>query len=136
MAIKNISQEFNLKNINETRNYFTEGIDQNDLVSKKHKKICTALNYIEHFLNSDYAAARYVSISAFAYLVGILISITSSAVILKTFAITAGVKKYKSIIKKKKKKSDKIVLLAKLNTIKIWIFRALIDSYISHDEFI
>ena len=113
MAIKNISQEFRLKNINETRNYFIEGIDQNDLVSKKHKKICTALNYIEHLLNSDYAVARYVSISAFAYLVGILISITGSAVVLKIFATTVGVKKYKSIIKKKKKKSDKIVLLAK-----------------------
>ena len=29
-------------------------------------------------------------------------------------AITAGIKKYRSIIKKKKKKLDKIVLLAKI----------------------
>ena len=46
-------------------------------------------------------------------------------------------KKYKSIIKKKKK-HDKIVLLRKdtLNTIEVLISRALIDSYISHDEFV
>ena len=38
---------------------------------------------------------------------------------------------------KKKKKHDKIVLLAKskLNNIQVLIFKALIDSNISHDEF-
>ena len=45
---------------------------------------------------------------------------------LKTCAITAGIKKYKSINKKNKKKHDKIVLLAKskLNRIKVLIPRA------------
>ena len=39
---------------------------------------------------------------------------------------------------KKKKKHDKIVLLGKdkLNTMKVLISKALIDSYISHDEFV
>ena len=54
-----------------------------------------------------------VSISAFASLVCVPVSITSSAVGLKICLITAGIKKYKSIIKKKKKKDDKIVLLLK-----------------------
>ena len=46
-------------------------------------------------------------------------------------------KNYKSI-KKKKKKHDKIVLLGKdkLNTIEVLISKALIESYISHDEFV
>ena len=49
----------------------------------------------------------------------------------------AGLKTYKSIIKKKKKKHDKIVLLAKmLNAIKILISKALINSYISRKEFV
>ena len=45
----------------------------------------------------------------------------SSTVGIKICAITAGVKKYKSIIKKKKKKHDKIALLAKpkLNSIEV-----------------
>ena len=44
----------------------------------------------------------------------------------------------KSIIKRKKKKHDKIVLLAKskLNCIEILMPKALIDSNISHDEFV
>ena len=45
---------------------------------------------------------------------------------------------YKSIIKKIKKKHDKIVLLGKdkLNTTEVLISKSLIDSYISHDEFV
>ena len=77
-------------------------------------------------------------ISAFASLAGILIGITSSAIGLKICAIAAGIKKYKSIIKKKKKKHDKIVLLAKskLNSIEVLVSKALIDSVISHGEFV
>ena len=59
--------------------------------------------------------------SAFASLVGIPIRITSSAIGLKICAITAGIKKYKSIIKKKKKEHDKIVLLAKSKLNKIGV---------------
>ena len=38
MAEENISQEFRLKNIYETRNFLIEEINQNKLISKKHKK--------------------------------------------------------------------------------------------------
>ena len=64
--------------------------------------------------------------------------IPSSAVGLKIWVIIAEFKKYKSIIKKKKKKHDKIVLLAKyeLNSLGVLISKALIDSNISHDEFV
>ena len=69
---------------------------------------------------------------------GILIGIISSTIGLKICAITTGIDKYKSIIKKKKKKHDKIVLLAKsrLNSIKVLISKALIDLNINHDEFL
>ena len=52
--------------------------------------------------------------------------------------ITAGIKKYKSINKKKRKKHDHIVLLAKtkLNSIEVLISKALIDLYINHDDFV
>ena len=64
------------------------------------------------------------------------IGITSTAIKLKICTITAGIKNYNSIINKKKKKYDKIVLLAKskLNSIEILIFKALIHSVDSHDE--
>ena len=79
-----------------------------------------------------------VSVSVFPSLVAILVGITSSAVRIKICAITIEIKKYKSIIKKKKKKHDKIVLLGKnkLNTIEVLICKTLIESYISHDEFL
>ena len=41
MVTENIRQEFRLKNIGETRNYFLEEIKQKTLMSRKHKKICT-----------------------------------------------------------------------------------------------
>ena len=65
------------------------------------------------------------------------VGIVSSAVGIKLCVITAGIKKYKSIIKNKKK-HDKILVLRKdkLNTIDVLISKALIDSYISHDEFV
>ena len=79
-----------------------------------------------------------VSISDFASLVAISIEVTSSAVGLKICAITAGIKKHKSIIKKKKKKHDKNVLLAKTKLIstEVLISRTLIDSYISRNDFV
>ena len=46
--IENI--EFRLKNVDETRNYFLEEMEQNELMSRKYKKFCTTLNYIERFL--------------------------------------------------------------------------------------
>ena len=105
-----------MKYIDETRNYFIE----------------------EHLLILTSAVTGCVSISAFSSLVGLPIGTASSAVALKICTITAGIKKYKSIIKKKRKKHDKIVLLVKtkLKTIQVLISRALIDSYISHDEFV
>ena len=136
MPEENITQE--LKDIDKTTNYLIEEINRNELMSKKHKKVCTTLNYIEHFLILGSTITGCVSISAFASLVGIPIGIASSTIGLKICVITAGIKKYKSIIKKKKKKHDKIVLLAKskLNSIEVLISKALIDSNISHDEFV
>ena len=79
-----------------------------------------------------------ISISAFASLVSIPAGIASSAVGLKICAITAGIKKCKSIIKNKRRNHGKIILFTKnkLNIIEVSIFRTLIDSYISHDEFV
>ena len=123
MVEENISQQFRSKNIDETRKYFVEEIEQIQLMSKKHKKARATLNYIEHFLILTSTVTGCISISAFTSLVGIPIGITSSAIGLKICAITGGVKAFKSIIRRKKKIHDKIVLLAKtkLNSIEVII---------------
>ena len=108
-----MSQEFRLKNINETGNYFLEEIEQNELMSKMHKTFCTTIDYIEHFLVLASTITGCISISAFTSLLGTPTGITSSAIGLTICAIAARIKKYKSIFKEKKKKHDKVVLLAK-----------------------
>ena len=79
IAEENISQEFRLKNIDETRNYFHEEIKQNELMSRRHKKVCATLNYTEHFLILASTITGCISISAFASLLGVPIGIASSA---------------------------------------------------------
>ena len=100
--------------------------------------MCRSLNYFENFLVSVSAVSDCVSISAFTSLVGVFVGIANFAVGLKICVITAGIKKYKSIIKNKRKKNNKLVFLtkAKLNTIEVFISKVLIDSYINHDEFV
>ena len=46
MAKENLNQEFRLKNIDETRNYF---IKQNELMSRKHKKVGTTVQLLDVF---------------------------------------------------------------------------------------
>ena len=73
------------------------------------------LNYIEHFLTLVFAVTICIYISSFASLIHISKGIMSSTIGLNIFTITARIKTDKSIIKKKRKKHDKVVLLAKTN---------------------
>ena len=59
MTKEKISQEFSLKNRDETRNQY-------ELMSKKHKKDCGVLNYIKHSLILVSTVTGCVSISTFA----------------------------------------------------------------------
>ena len=80
-------------------------------MSKKYKKVCTTLNFMEHFLIFASTITGCISISTIVSLIGVPIGITSSGIGLKICTIAVRIKKYKSKIKKKK--LDKIVLLAK-----------------------
>ena len=113
-------------------------MQHNDVMSEKPKKTCGYLNYIEVLLILDSTITGCVSTSAFTSLVAIPVGITSCAVGLNICIITVVNKKYGSNIKKKKKKHDLIVLLGKnkLDAIEVLISKALIDSYINHDEFV
>ena len=102
--------------------------------SKEYKQFCTTLNYIGHFLILGSTSTGCVSISALAYLVSVPIRSTSSRIGSRICAI----KKYKSKIKKNKKKHEKMVLLArsKLISIEVLICKALINLVISNNEFL
>ena len=131
------SLEFWLRKINEIKNYTLGEIKHNDLMTEKYNSHKT-LYHVEHLLILASTVTGCISISAFSSLVCVSFGILSSALGIKVYAITAGIKKYKSIVKKKKKKHDEIVLLwkFKLNIIEALISIALMYSYISHYKFV
>ena len=73
----------------------------------------------------------------FASLIDISQASMSSTIALNICAIIARIEKYKSIIKKKKKKQDEIALLPKTNLdcIQDLVSISLTDSYIERDYF-
>ena len=75
-------------------------------MSKKDKKVCRVSNYIEHLLILVSTVAGCVFVSAFTSSISIPVGMTSSVIGWKICTITAGIKKCKSLIKKKKKKHD------------------------------
>ena len=106
------SVEFRLREIDETRNYLLDEIKHNNLMREKYKKTFKYLNQAENFLILVSTVTGCVSISTFASLAFVPVGITSSVGETKVCAITAEIKKYKSVIKKKKK-HDKMALLGK-----------------------
>ena len=76
------------------------------------KKVCATLNYFQNFVILASVVTQCISISAFTSLIGTPIRITCSDIGTK-ICVTARIKMYKSIIKKKKNKHNKIVLFAK-----------------------
>ena len=86
MSKEDIGQEFRLKNIEESRFFFIKEIGQKEFMSKKHKKGYMTRIYIKHYLILPSAVTGFVSISAFACLVGTPIGITSSTIRLKICA--------------------------------------------------
>ena len=133
--VEEVSPELRLRKIDELINL--DEVKHNDLMSEKHKKTCKHLNYVEHLIIFVSTVTDCVSIFSFASLVWVPVGITSSAIGIKICATTREIKKYKSVIKKKKKKHDKMVLWGKdkPNTFEFLISKTLIDSYICHDDF-
>ena len=84
------------------------------------------------------ATTAGLSICSFMSIVGAPIGIASASFTLD-FSLTAGIiKKLLSTTRTKKKKDDKILMLAKskFNSIETLLSQALIDMEISHEEYI
>ena len=137
MVEEKISQEFRFKKHRWNKELFLWRNKAKCIHEEKAQKGLYKFNYIKHFLILASTTTRYISSFAFASLIGITIRTMSSAIGLKTCAIVVGIKKYWSIIQKKKKNRDKIIFSAKfrLNKIEVLISKALIGSNISHNNF-
>ena len=130
--------KFRLYEIKKIENYFINEINQRKSYSKKLSKYVTEFDYIDKILIILSATTGGVSIFSFTSVIGAPARIASASFTL-IFSITTGiVKKLLNITRKKKKKHDKILMLAKskLNSIETLISQALIDMEISHEEFI
>ena len=104
---------------------------------KQLSKYVTSFDYIDKILIALSATSGGVSIISFTSAVGAPVGIASASFTL-IFSLTTGiVKKLLNITRNKKKKHDKILMLAKskLNSIETLVSQALIDMEISHEEF-
>ena len=136
----NLSEQtkFRLSETSGIENYFHQEVNQRKSYSKKLYKYVTAFNYIDKVLIVLSATSGGVSIISFTSITGAPVGIASASFTL-IFSLTTGIaKKLLNITRKKKKKHDKILMLAKskLNSIDTLISQALIDMDISHEEFI
>ena len=121
--------KYRLDEINNIKEYFNTEIKERKDIIKKISK------YIVAF---DYADKVFITLSAsYATVVGIPAGIAGTSLTL-IFTVTTGVvKTLLNITRKKKKKHNKIIALArcKLNIIENLISQALIDFEITHEEF-
>ena len=114
---------------------FYQEINQRKSYHKKLNKYVTVFDYIEKILIVLSATSGGVSINSFTSIIGAPVGIASSSFTLIFSLATGIVKKLLNITRNKKKKHDKILMLAKskLNNIET---KALNDMDISHEEFI
>ena len=136
----NLSEQtkFRLSQIIGIEDYFNQEINQRKPCSKKLSKYVTTFDYTDQALIVLSATSGRVSVISFTSIVGARVGIASASFTL-IFSLTTGiVKKLLNITRNKKKKHDKILMLAKskLDSIETLVSQALIDMEISHEEFI
>ena len=130
--------KFRLSKIIGVENYFYQEINRRKSFSKKLNKYVTTFDYVDKILIVLSATSSGVSIISFTSIIGAPVGIASASFTL-IFSLTTGiVKKLLNITRNKKKKHDKILMLAKskLNSIEKLISQALIDLDISHEKVI
>ena len=130
--------KFRISEISGIENYFYQEINQRKSCSKKLNKYINVFDYIDKTLIVLSEASSGVSIISFTSIIGSPVGIASVGFTL-IFSLTTGiVKKLLNITRNKKKKHDKILMLAKskLSSIETLISQALIDMKITYEEFI
>ena len=136
-AIPSNEQQFRINKINEIKDYFLAEIRERELISKNLSKYIVSLDYFDKSLNVLSILSGSISIASFATVIGAPAGIIGASCGF-TFSITSGfVKRFLKTIRNKKKKHNKIVMLArsKLNSIESKISKALMDNEISHEDF-
>ena len=128
--------KYRLDEINKIKDYFNAEIKEGKVIVKKISKYIVAFDYADKVFITLSASFGTLSIASYGTVVGIPAGIAVPSLTL-IFTVTNGVvKTLLNITRKKKKKHNKIIALArsKLNVIENLI-KALIDFEITHEEF-
>ena len=128
---------YRLNPIDKIKDYFNNEINERKNIIKKLNKYIVSFDYLGKIFITLSASFGTLSIASHATVVGIPVGITGASLTL-IFTIGTGISKsLPEVTKKRKKKHNKIIALAKsiLNTIETLLSSALNDSKISHEEF-
>ena len=128
---------YRLNEINKTKYYFNNEINERRGIIKKLNKYIVGFDYQDKIFIALSASFGPLSLASQATVVDIPVGIAGASLTL-IFTISTGVNKsLLQVNKKRKKKRNKIIELAKskLNTTDILLSSALNDSKISHEEF-
>ena len=128
--------KYRLDEINKIRDYFNNEIKERKDIIKKLNKYFVSFDYLDKIFIALSASFGTLTIASYALVVGTPAGIAGSSLTL-IFTIGTGISKpLLNVTKKRKKKHNKIIVLAKhkLNMIDT-LNDALNDSEISHEEF-
>ena len=130
-------QQFRLKKINEIKDYFIAEIKERERMSKRLSKYIAFFDYFDKSLVVLSVATSRISIASFATVTGAPVRTMSGSCSLAFLITTRFVKKFLKTTRNKKKKHNKIVMLArsKLNSIESKISKALTNNEISYEDF-
>ena len=125
-------EQFRLNKINENKDHFIAEIRERELISKNLSKYIASLDYFDKSLNILSVLSGSISIASFATATGAPVGIMSASCSLASSTTTGFVKKFLKTIRNKKKKHNKIVMLArsKSNSIESKISEALVNNEI------
>ena len=131
------ANKYRLDEINKIRDYFNNEIKVRKDIIKKLNKYLVSFDYLDKIFIALSASFGTLNIASYASVVGTPAGIAGSSLTL-IFTIGTGISKWLvKVTKKRKKKHNKIIALAKnkLNTIDTLLSSALNDSEISHEQF-
>ena len=131
------ANKYRLDEINKIRDYFDNEIKERKDIGKKLNKYIVSFDYLDKIFITLSASFGTLSIASQATVIGIPAGITGTSLTL-IFTIGTGISKsLLKVTKKRKKKHNKIIALAKikLNRIDALLSSALNDCKISHEDF-
>ena len=129
--------KYRLDEINKIKEYFDNEIKERKDIIKKLNKYLVSFDYLDKIFITLSASFSTLSIASYATVLGLPVGTAGSSLTL-IFTIGTGINKsLLRVTKKRKKKYNKIIVLAKskLNMIDTLLSSALNDSKISHEEF-